>query len=56
MIKITKPQSPRTQVTHGYRRRIAPVLLACTNRYRLRPTTTTGSVPGAPGHTLIGAS
>lgn len=37
-------------MTHGCRCRIAPVVLARAPRHELRPPTTLGSVPHAPGH------
>src|SRR4051812_44587819 len=41
-------------MTHGYRRRIAPVLLARAHRHALCRPTTPGSVPCAPAYTRIG--
>jgi hypothetical protein len=42
---------PRRRMTHGYRRRIAHVLLARAHGHALRPPSTPGLVPCAPART-----
>jgi hypothetical protein len=48
---MSDPGFARTRMTHGYRRRIALVLLARADWHGLRRPSTPGSVPGAPAHT-----
>src|SRR5687767_9282389 len=43
--------SPRTRMTHGYRRWSAVIGTRLCHQQRLRPLPTPSSVPCAPGHT-----
>ena len=50
LTRMGSPATPRTRMTHGCRRWIAPVVLARTHEYGLRPPFTTSSAPCAPAH------